>query len=414
MPIDAGAFEAFNGNATIMDQLNFLQSVEELRHQLSSLHAQLENRGAASGSATAGFVLVELQGLLDNLQSHYGLMRDVLARTNDVVFAKDLHGRYLMINANGAEMFGRTVQDIVGQDDTALFPPEVASRIMAIDREILRTGMTRTFEETLDIHGISTTLLTVETAWNEPLGTLRGLIGTTQDVTKRRRADRETDLRQERLRSLASEIVIAEERLRQSLAAELHNGLGQDIALAKMKLSALRNSASLDLQDPVARIEHLVEQADRALRSITFQLSPPSLHDLGLLPALEWLAEDIGERNHVEVIVEDVGTPAVGDERMRVVLFRAVRELLVNAAMHASARKISVRLRYDEGLLHITVQDDGSGFDATRIESDGFGLFGLREQLQHVGGSLRIDSQSGRGTTIELTAPILQGGARRN
>lgn len=397
-----------------MDQLNFLQSLEELRHQLSSLHAHLENRGAASGLATAGFVLIELQGLLDNLQSHYVLMRDVLARTSDVVFAKDLHGRYLMINGNGAEMFGRTVKDIVGEDDTALFPHEVASRIMAIDREILRTGMTRTFEETLAIRGVSTTLLTVETAWYEPIGTLRGLIGTTQDVTKRRRADREADLRQERLRSLASEIVIAEERLRQSLAAELHNGLGQDIALAKMKLSALRNSASPDLQDPVARIEHLVEQADRALRSITFQLSPPSLHDLGLLPALEWLAEHIGDRNHVEVTVQDEGTPAVGDERMRVVLFRAVRELLVNAAMHASARKISVRLRYDQGLLHITVQDDGSGFDATRIESDGFGLFGLREQLQHVGGRLRIDSQSGRGTTVELTAPVLQGGALRN
>jgi signal transduction histidine kinase len=234
-----------------------------------------------------------------------------------------------------------------------------------------------------------------------------------QDVTKRRRSDRDADLRQERLRSLASEIVIAEERLRQSLAAELHNGLGQDIALAKMKLAALRSSVSAELHDPLARIEHLVEQADRALRSITFQLSPPSLHDLGLVPALEWLAEDIGDRNHVEVTVADEGTPSVEDQRMRVVLFRAVRELLVNAAAHSGARTIRVTLRFDETVLHIVVQDDGSGFDATRIDSDGYGLFGVREQMRHVGGDLRVDSTLDRGTTVELTAPLPNGAALR-
>jgi PAS domain S-box-containing protein len=391
-----------------MSKPDFLRSVEKVRHHLTTLRAQLENRGKVPEFLEAGPVLVELQDVLEGLQAHFALMRDVLARTNDVVFAKDLDGRYLMINANGSEMFGKAVEDIVGQDDTALFPPETAKRVMAIDREILRTGTTRTFEETLDVRGVSTTLLTAETVWYEPVGTLRGLIGTMQDVTKRRRYDRDANLRQERLRSLASEIVIAEERLRQSLAAELHNGLGQDIALAKMKLAALRRSVSAELHDPLERIEHLVEQADRALRSITFQICPPSLHDLGLLPALEWLAEDIGDRNHIEVTVADDGTPLVEDERMRVVLFRAVRELLVNAAAHSGARTVRVRLRTDETLLHLIVQDDGSGFDATRIDSDGYGLFGMREQMRHVGGNLRIDSERGRGTTVELTAPLLK------
>ena len=396
-----------------MPKPDFLRSVEKVRVHLTTLRAQLENRAKVTEFHEAGSALVELQGVLDGLEAHFALMRDVLARTNDVVFAKDLEGRYLMINANGAELFGKEVEDIVGRDDTALFPPEIASRIMAIDREILQTGTTRTFEETLAVRGVPTTLLTAETVWYEPVGTLRGLIGTMQDVTKRRRSDRDADLRQERLRSLASEIVIAEERLRQSLAAELHNGLGQDIALAKMKLAALRSSVSAELHDPLARIEHLVEQADHALRSITFQLSPPSLHDLGLVPALEWLAEDIGDRNHVEVTVADEGTPSVEDERMRVVLFRAVRELLVNAAAHSGARTIRVRLRYDETLLHIVVQDDGSGFDATRIDSDGYGLFGVREQMRHVGGDLRIDSTLDRGTRVELTAPLPNGAALR-
>jgi signal transduction histidine kinase len=87
--------------------------------------------------------------------------------------------------------------------------------------------------------------------------------------------------------------VFAEEQLRRSLAAELQNGLGQDIALAKMKLATLRGSAGSELHGPLTGIEQLVERADRSLRVIAFQISPLSLHDLGLVAALQWLAEDI-------------------------------------------------------------------------------------------------------------------------
>ena len=89
---------------------------------------------------------------------------------------------------------------------------------------------------------------------------------------------------------MASDLLLGEERERRSLAYELHDSLGQDIALAKMKLSALRQSASADLHEPLKGIERLIESADRSFRSITFQINPLVLHDLGLVPALEWLA----------------------------------------------------------------------------------------------------------------------------
>jgi signal transduction histidine kinase len=277
---------------------------------------------------------------------------------------------------------------------------------MAIDRVVMSSGKPHTFEETLDVGGVLTTLLMTETASYEPRGELRGLIGTAQHVTAHNRAERKAELQLDRLRSLASEIVIAEERLRQSLAAELHNGLGQDIALAKLKLSALRTSSSADLRDSLIGIEQLVEHADHSLRSITYQLSPPSLHDLGLVPALQWLAEDIGIRYRVDVRIDDEGIPAVADERMRVILYRAVRALLINVATHASARAALVRLRSDSLGLRITVEDDGTGFDPGTVALKGYGLFGIREQLRYIGGSMHIDSAPGRGTTVLMTAPL--------
>ena len=209
----------------------------------------------------------------------------------------------------------------------------------------------------------------------------------------------------ERMRALAAEIVIAEECLRESLVTDLHDGLGQDIALAKIKLAALRCDSAEALREPLLQIEHLVDQADHSLRGIAYQLSPPSLHDLGLLPALEWLAEDISARYGFEVRVEELGSPAPLDERMRMILFRAVRELVLNTATHARARLVRVQLAAADGSLCVRVEDDGSGFDHTRADLEGYGLFGIREQLEHVGGSLEIHSQPGRGTTVTLRAP---------
>jgi PAS domain S-box-containing protein len=206
----------------------------------------------------------DLQQLLETLQARHELLREVLARTGEAIFAKDRQGRYVMINQNGAWMFGKSVEEILGQDDTALFERDGADRIMAIDRAVMRTGKPQTFEEVLDVRGVPSTLLTTQTPWYEPGGTLCGLIGSARDVTEGRRTERLAEVQQDRLRSLASEIVIAEERLRQSLAADLHNSLGQDIALTKMKLAALRGSSSADLHDPLLRIERLVEQADRS------------------------------------------------------------------------------------------------------------------------------------------------------
>ena len=383
-----------------------LGSVTLARDRLVALRAHFSLQGKTPGAVEAERALRELQELLDKLHSRYALLREILDRSSDVVFAKDLEGRYVMMNPNGARLFGKSVEEILGQDDSALFERKSADRIMEIDRVVMSTGEPRSFEESFEIRGVQVTLQTSEAAWYEPHGKLCGLIGTAHDMTGRRRVEHAARVDRDRLRSLASNIVVAEECLRQSLAANLQNSLGQEIALAKMKLAALRSSAATELHDPLLQIERLVEQADLSLRTISFQLSPPSLHDLGLVPALEWLAEDIGGRHQLSVRIEDAGIPDLTDPHRRVILFRAVRELLLNAATHAQAGHATVKLTADGKRLHIVVADDGHGFDAAALDHEGYGLFGIREQLGHLGGKLKIDSAPGRGTSVSLTMPL--------
>ncbi|MCE9595324.1 MAG: PAS domain-containing protein [Planctomycetes bacterium] len=395
-----------------MSEHELSESVESARDRLTALRVHVEREGAAPGASEVAGSLRDLQATLDKVHARYGLLCEILDRTKDVVFAKDREGRYTMINPQGADMFGKTMGEILGADDRALLPPADAERAMAVDREVMNSGETQTREETCAFLGVVRTLRTTTSAWYDATRHVRGVIGIAQDVTERRRSERDAATDRDRMRSATTEIVIGEERLRRTLAAELHNGLGQDIALAKMKLSMLRHSASVELRDPLSGIEQLVEQADRSLRSITYQISPPSLHDLGLVAALRWLAEDIAAKHGMQVRIEDDDSPSVADERIRAILFRAVRELLVNAATHAHVEEVVVHLTRQDGLVRIAVEDLGAGFDTADLERRGYGLFVIREQLKYVDGSMHVASTPGQGTTVILTAPAAESAAR--
>jgi signal transduction histidine kinase len=231
-------------------------------------------------------------------------------------------------------------------------------------------------------------------------------------ATERARANEELAIHRERLRSLMAELLLAEEQERRRLAVDLHDGLSQTIALAQIKIAALRPAIDPKLASSLEEVSALIEQADRAARSISSELSPLVLHDLGLEPAVQWLVENIQTRYGVEIDLHDDGQPKPTDEKTKVILFRAIRELLINAAKHAGARKVHVCLRREADALSAAVEDDGVGMELHELGVKGFGLLSIHERLHHVGGSMRIDSAPGRGTKIQLSAPLAAGGTK--
>jgi signal transduction histidine kinase len=225
-------------------------------------------------------------------------------------------------------------------------------------------------------------------------------------------ASREASLYQERVRSLMTALLLTEENERRRLALDLHDGLSQTIALALIKLALLRKSLKGPQAQSASEIQELVEQANNAARSISFELSPPVLHDFGLEPAVQWLVENIQARYGIAIDLEDDGQSKPIDEVTRVMLFRAIRELLINAAKHARASRVNVRLQRVEDRLSAVVEDDGVGMELSAVGKDGFGLFSIHERLSHAGGSMRIESSPGRGTKIHLCAPLASGAAK--
>jgi signal transduction histidine kinase len=236
--------------------------------------------------------------------------------------------------------------------------------------------------------------------------------GTVEDISEQKKAEEKIQSYQKQLRSLASELSLAEERERRRIATILHDHIGQTLAISKIKLGALLESLSASEHiENMREVREYIEQAIKHTRSLTFELSPPILYDLGLESALEWLAEQAQEQHGIQFEFENDGQSKLVNDEIRIFLFTAVRELLVNVAKHAQAKRVKVTVRRIDENLSIHVADDGIGFNASKKnfyldENKGFGLFSIRERLHHLGGQMEVRSQRGRGTRVILLAPL--------
>ncbi len=237
------------------------------------------------------------------------------------------------------------------------------------------------------------------------------------EVEERKKKEQELLGYQQRLRHLSSTLLQTEERERRHIATEIHDRIGQALAVTKIQLGVLQAEVdSQDLKMKVENIRGVLSQTIRDTRTLSFELSPPVLYELGLQAALEWLAEIIRRQNGLKIDVTGDGSDQTLDAGKRVVLFRTCRELLFNVVKHADARHARVSLRSDGAVIKVKILDDGTGFDPELLQTGydpfvrGFGLFSIREQLQHQGGTFEIDSGPGRGSAVTIVMPLSMAG----
>ena len=240
--------------------------------------------------------------------------------------------------------------------------------------------------------------------------------GTLEDITERKQAEQELLAYQEQLRSLSSELALAEERERRRIANSLHDDLGQILSLARIKLGELGDAAAkARASGAYDHVCELLEEAIEKIRTLTFDLGSPVLHTLGLEAAVEQLAEHLAEKHGIAVSVKNSHRPLLLSDDIRIVLFQIVRELLRNVERHADAGCVTVSFRESDGVVRVTVEDDGAGFDPSaplsRATAGGFGLFSIRERMNHLGGTFEVESEPGRGTRAVVTAPRHNGDA---
>ena len=238
---------------------------------------------------------------------------------------------------------------------------------------------------------------------------------TLNETLEQRVLDRTLEARglTEQLRGLATELTQAEQRERKRLARVLHDHIQQLLVAARMRVEACRGATkSKKLLPLVDAIEPILTEALNASRSLAVELSPPVLHEAGLIAGLEWLCEHMRQQSQFEAKLFSDKTAEPAAEEIRLLLFECVRELLLNIIKHSGVMSAVLTVeRVADNEIKITIVDFGKGFDAALLKARSrrastFGLFSIQQRLTHIGGSFEIETAPGEGVRATLLAPL--------
>jgi len=241
-------------------------------------------------------------------------------------------------------------------------------------------------------------------------------------VTEQREQRREPDLREalaretaahaetrRRLSELALQLGLTEARERRAIAEDLHDHVGQALAVMKIRLETFRGNAIFSGSNAeIGEMLRLLDQTITYTRDLTGTISPPVLFELGLEEALDWLAERMETTQGLQVAFRVNGSALDLRDEQKIMVFRSAQELLRNVVVHAGCDSATMTLTWRPDGLELAVADRGCGFDAEKadLRTEAFGLFSIRERMRQLGGGVDVETEPGRGTRVRLDLPL--------
>ena len=358
---------------------------------------------------------------------HVAHLAAIVESSDDAIISTDLKGRIVSWNPAAERIYGYRRSEAIGQPITMLFPEDRLSEETK-NLENIREGRRIDPYDTVRKHKDGTAVLVslAVSPIKDQAGRIIGASKTARNITELKRIEEELraltvalDERvaqrtaalmqsQTRLRALASQLSLAEERARRKLGTELHDYLGQMLVLCRLKLTKrYADGKPVSMAQQRRDADRILQEAIAYTRSLVAQLTPPILREFGLVSALTWLGDQMKQhRLHVE-ITEGISSVDLPEEQA-ILLFQSVRELLMNVVKHAGSQRATLSIGLDQGRLSLTVCDNGVGFDAAQ-ESPGnhFGLFSIRERMEGIGGTFEVSSLPQQGTVARLSLPLV-------
>jgi len=244
------------------------------------------------------------------------------------------------------------------------------------------------------------------------------IVGAAQDITEHRQAEEELRESRERLQVLSRQLIAAQENERRHLANELHDEIGQTLTAISITLQAAQLVRGEPAQSRLEEAIAIVDQAIEQVRHLSLDLRPPMLDGLGLEAALRWNVDQQTHRTGLAVFLDT----NLGGRRLPADLetacFRVAQEALTNVARHARARRVWIELQQQGSALILTVRDDGVGFDpraarSQAVRGGSFGLLGMQQRVDLLGGEFSIKSRPGQGTCVRARFQLAPGARRK-
>lgn len=326
----------------------------------------------------------------------------ILRYTPSVIYIKDSAQRYLLVNSRFEDLFGVNNETIRGKTDYDVFPKTVADRLSQNDLKTFSENKPIQIAEEIPHNNGVNTYLSVKFPVYDDTGNVSGVCSISTDVTALKKA-------QDQLRRLSASIMENQEKERFAIARELHDELGQILTALRMDsvwiMERLKKSDST-ASNRALTMRDLIDETIEEVRGMAIRLRPGVLDTLGLVDALEWYTSDFERRSGITCVFEHEGIPGI-DDTLATATYRIAQEALTNIIRHAYASDIIVTLTTKNGLLTMTISDNGVGFNPIKLlDSEGLGVAGMQERAGLVNGTLDVQSQSDDGTRVLFKAPL--------
>ncbi len=410
---------AHRGFRDACDRLKSLNdTLKERNGQLATTNARLELEVKARKAAQEATEESELK------------FRSVVESARDAIVTIDAAGRVVALNRGAEHMFGYKRSELLGKVFTRLVPPgrraltryQLRRLVSGNARQLLQRPL-----ETCGQHRDGSEFpaeLSVAT-WKTRDGVF--LTGIVRDIRERKQA--ETALResrehyihlfeearamQENLRQLSNKVLTAQEEERRHISRELHDEIGQTLTAANVSIAMLRSHAQSDPEfaRKVESAQALLEQSMEMVHRFARELRPPMLDHLGPFAAMQNYVKTYTERTGVAVELENTADVRKLNVQQGTVLYRIAQECLTNVYKHAGASKVKIKLSEHGNQVCLEISDNGRGapdptVDPAAPAADRLGLIGMQERVRLVHGTLSIDSQPRRGTTVRVQIPF--------
>jgi PAS domain S-box-containing protein len=234
------------------------------------------------------------------------------------------------------------------------------------------------------------------------------------DITARKRAEEALGELERQRRHLSFQLLMAQETERRRISRELHDELGGALAVLKLRLSFIERKLQEEQRELKEECQNNLQYIDRVMEDVhrlSRDLSPSILEDLGLSATLRWLINNFGKNYDIKMISDVADIDHLFRQSTQIVVYRIVQEALTNIGKHAQAKNVSLAVKRDDGMISISVEDDGKGFDVRKAimkdaHEKGLGLASMDERARMLGGSLEVWSEEGKGSRITVSIPM--------
>lgn len=347
------------------------------------------------------------------------LLRAVSDNTPDAIFVKDSSGRMVFANPAKLRLLGKQRDEVIGYRSIDLYPlREDAEKVKLEDQSVLDGGVPKVFETTIHFASGVHTMHSTKAPWLNANGQVMGLVGISTDITERKRMEDSLKAHETQLEALVaartaevSELIghleTTREEEKRSIARELHDDLGSALTALNMHLSLLFQQMPSDpkFTERSLKIKALLSSITDATRRIQNGLRPDKLDVFGVKIAIAEQAAEFEKYTGVTCNASLPDDRLIYAPRVDIALFRMVQESLNNIAKHAQATRVDVVLDDADDEIMLTIRDNGVGIPTAQSGVITHGLRGMRERAGYLGGSVRVSSSAGGGTTIAISIP---------